>query len=189
MPECRGAPIASRPACAIARLITVSCANEPPAPPYSSGMLAQRSPAWPSLSQAERSMMPSPVHFSTCGTSSPARKRFACSSSSTRSSLIHAGRGTCRDSIDASSVSLSAALIVDHLRGFVFGHPFVSALRRQVLNAIEPCGLALDADLPGGRHCFRIVQRVDGHADAAGAVGRIGQRRAAVLAETALGNV
>ena len=70
MPECSGAPIESRPASAISRLITASCAKVPPAPPYSSGMAAQSRPACPSLSQAARSMMPSSFHFSMCGTNS-----------------------------------------------------------------------------------------------------------------------
>src|SRR6187549_3738753 len=167
IPEWSGAPIESRPACAIARLITVSCAKVPPAPPYSSGIAAQSKPACPSLSQAERSMMPSSVHLSMCGTSSLARKRRDCSSSSTRSSVIHAGRGTCRDSMRRSSGlvflehdlfrkpalipdrhrghafrdhALSVALIVHQMRGLVF-QPFIAGLARQRVNAVDPCDL------------------------------------------------
>src|SRR5712692_8352539 len=96
MPECSGAPIESRPASAYSPLITASCAKVPPAPPYSSGMPAHNRPASPSFFHAARSIMPASFHRSTCGTSSAARKRRACSSSTTRSSLIQAGRGRLR---------------------------------------------------------------------------------------------
>src|SRR5712691_1478244 len=105
MPECSGAPIESRPASAYSRLITASCAKVPPAPPYSSGMPAHNRPASPSFFHAARSIMPASFHRSTCGTSSAARKRRACSSSTTRSSLIQAGRGRLRMSMVLSCVA------------------------------------------------------------------------------------
>src|SRR5436190_6966125 len=188
MPECSGAPIESSPASATSRLITVSCANEPPAPPYSSGIDAQSRPACPSLSQAERSMMPSCVHFSTCGTNSLARKRRACSSSRTRSSVIQDGRGTCRDSMLRRATLLCVALIVDLFAGLVL-EPFIAGMAGQCVNAVEPRNLALKAILLGRRHRFGIVERIDRYTDAAGAVERIGERRAAVLAEAAFGEI
>src|SRR5258708_17992691 len=94
MPECSGAPNESKPAKLNSRPITASCANVPPAPPYSSGI--ERSPAAPALFQTSRSYRPSSFQVSRCGTYSAAMKRRACSSSSTRSSVIQPGRGTLR---------------------------------------------------------------------------------------------
>src|SRR5260221_12584603 len=96
MPECSGAPNESKPAKLNSRPITASCANVPPAPPYSSGIAGQRSPAAPALFQTSRSYRPSSFQVSRCGTYSAAMKRRACSSSSTRSSVIQPGRGTLR---------------------------------------------------------------------------------------------
>ena len=58
MPECSGAPKVSKPASESSRLITASWAKLPPAPPYSSGIEAQSSPAAPDLVQTSRSYMP-----------------------------------------------------------------------------------------------------------------------------------
>src|SRR5262245_52068776 len=81
-----------------------------------------------------------------------------------------------------------AALIVDHFGGLVL-QPVLGSFGRQRVDAVEPRGLALDAILLGRRHGFGIVETVDGDADAPGAVERIGERRAAVLAEAALRKV
>src|SRR5204863_3386136 len=100
-------------------------------------------------------MMPSAVHFSTCGTNSLAKKRRACSSSSTRSSVIQAGRGTCSESIGVSFPVelLCAALIVDQMRGFVF-EPFIAGLARQRMDAFDPRDFAFRPVLLGRRHGF-----------------------------------
>src|SRR5580704_7666829 len=96
MPEWSGPPKASKPARLSARLIATSWAKLPPAPPYSSGIDAHNSPAAPALVQTSRSYMPASFQRSRCGTNSASMKRRACSSSSTTSSVIQAGRGTSR---------------------------------------------------------------------------------------------
>src|SRR4029453_14608533 len=96
MPECSGAPKESKPARLNSRPITTSCAKLPPTPPYSSGIAGQRSPAAPALVQTSRSYIPCSFQVSRCGTYSVAIKRRACSSSSTRSSVIQPGRGRLR---------------------------------------------------------------------------------------------
>src|SRR5262245_23058719 len=96
MPECRGAPKESKPARLNSRPITASCAKVPPAPPYSSGIAGQRSPAAPALFQTSRPYLPSSFQVSRCGTYSAAMKRRACSSSSTSSSVVQPGRGRLR---------------------------------------------------------------------------------------------
>ena len=60
-----------------ARLMTASWANVPPAPPYSSGIMAQSRPACPALFQISRGKIFSSCHFSMCGTNSFLRKRSA----------------------------------------------------------------------------------------------------------------
>src|SRR5262249_16401827 len=62
-------------------------------------MAAHSRPAPPAFFHMTRSMMPSSCHCSRCGTNSVAKNLRACSSRSTRSSLIHAGRGTLRTSM------------------------------------------------------------------------------------------
>ena len=57
IPECSGAPKLSKPARLYCRLMTASCAKLPPEPPYSSGIEAQSSPAWPALVQTSRGYM------------------------------------------------------------------------------------------------------------------------------------
>src|SRR5262249_53276920 len=96
MPECRGAPKESKPARLNSAPFIASRARVPPAPPYSSGIAGQRSPAAPALFQTSRSYLPSSFQVSRCGTYSAAMKRRACSSSSTRSSVIQPGRGRLR---------------------------------------------------------------------------------------------
>src|SRR5262249_13195796 len=60
------------------------------------GIAGQRSPAAPALFQTSRPYLPSSFQVSRCGTYSAAMKRRACSSSSTRSSVIQPGRGRLR---------------------------------------------------------------------------------------------
>src|SRR5712671_567481 len=96
MPEWSGAPKESKPHRLISRLITTSCAKVPPAPPYCSGIVAHSRPAAPALAHTSRSYMPCWFQRSRCGVNSPCMKRRACSSSSTTSSLIQAGRGRSR---------------------------------------------------------------------------------------------
>src|SRR6185312_809707 len=103
------------------------------------------------------SMMPSAVHFSICGTSSVARKRLACSSSRIRSSVIHEGRGTCRESIGLLSflaslahplprrervtqagmrnAAMSSAALIVHQMGRLVLEPFVAGHARQRVDA------------------------------------------------------
>ena len=96
----------SRRGCS-SRLITASCAKVPPAPPYSSGIdgAEQARPRRP-WSRPRARYMPSSCQRSICGTNSAAMKRRACSSSSTRSSVIQAGRGRLRASM-ANPVSFA----------------------------------------------------------------------------------
>ncbi len=102
-PNAAARRLQSRPASANSRLMMVSCAKVPPAPPYSSGMAAQSRPASPGLFHAARSMMPFSCHCSMCGTNSPARNLRVCSSSSVRSSVIQEAGGTDKASVGMAS--------------------------------------------------------------------------------------
>src|SRR5712664_496151 len=96
MPEWSGAPKESKPHRLSSRLITTSCAKLPPAPPYCSGIAAHSRPAAPALVHTSRSYIPCSFQRSRWGVNSLCMKRRACSSSSTTSSLIQAGRGRSR---------------------------------------------------------------------------------------------
>src|ERR1700704_6252540 len=180
MPEWSGAPKESKPHRLISRLITASCAKVPPAPPYCSGIAAHSRPAAPALVHVSRSYIPCSCQRSRWGVNSLCMKRRACSSSSTTSSLIQAGRGRSRAVMARSSGShvdatkppsswfditqlllhpLVEALDIDH-------HAFVGSpadrlllVARLDLQAQPP---ALDADQPRGGD--------DAHADRRGRV-------------------
>src|SRR3981189_3145327 len=105
MPEWSGAPKESKPHRLSSRLITASCAKVPPAPPYCSGIAAHSRPAAPALVHVSRSYMPCSCQRSRGGVNSLCMKRRACSSSSTTSSDIQAGRGRSRAVMAGSSGS------------------------------------------------------------------------------------
>ena len=63
------------------------------------------------------------------------------------------------------------------------------ALRRQVVHAFKPRDLALGAVLFRRRHRFRVIEAVNRDADAAGAVERVCELRAALIAEAALDEI
>src|SRR3981189_1533523 len=96
MPEWSGAPKEQKPHRLSSRLIPPSCAKLPPAPPYCSGIAAHSRPAAPALVHTSRSYIPCSFQRSRWGVNSLCMKRRACSSSSTTSSLIQAGRGRSR---------------------------------------------------------------------------------------------
>src|SRR5262249_10338727 len=144
MPECRGAPKESKPARLNSRPITASCAKVPPAPPYSSGIAGQRSPAAPALFQTSRPYLPSSFHVSRCGTYSAAIKRRACSSSSTRSSVIQLGRGRLRTFMSNPVDRTAYRAPLHYARATSVGHTRVAGSYRSVYpngkNCLEGSG-------------------------------------------------
>ena len=195
MPECSGAPNESRPASAISRLITVSCAKRAAGAAIFLGHRgAEQARLRRALSQAARSMMPSSFHCSTCGTNSAAMKRRACSSSSTRSSVIQAGRGTLQG-IHAAfpRFTLSQVADADGLtkRAALSGVSQSSVRwRRQRVNAPSSHETSLSmpycsvGGVASGSSRLSMVTLMS-----AGPRESVGQRRAAVRAEAALGQV